>query len=555
MSVLRAARAVVVCSLLASCSASPKPATPKPDVAADEVPLFPGLGTLHRSVTTMSPEAQKYFDQGLAFMYAFNHDEAIRSFRKAATLDPKCAMAEWGIALANGPHINFPMLPPERAKAAHEAMARARTGAASPVERELIAALDKRYHDPEPEDRKPLDQAYADAMRGVYAAHPDDADIAALFAEAMMDLRPWDLWKDDGSPQPGTEEIVATLEKTIAKSPQHPLANHLYIHAVEASREPGRATAAADRLRTMQPGLGHLVHMPSHIDVRTGRWEEAIAANRAAIDADARYTALRPQQGFYRVYMAHNRHMLTLAAMMTGKSELAIKTIREMVEKVPPAFIKENAAVIDGFLGMPFEVLMRFGKWDAILAEPEPTANLPIARLLRRYARGVAFAAKGDLAHAREEQKLFLDARAQLPKDATFGNNAAHDLMLIAEHVLAGEILFNDGKQKEGIAELRLAVSSEDKLRYAEPPDWIQPVRHALGAALMRASLAKEAEDVYREDLTRLPNNVWSYQGLARSLRVQKRDAEAKDVEAKLAKAMVGADIELTSSCMCLPGI
>ncbi len=549
---MRGVYALFVC-WVAACA--PTPRAPAKPVVSEDVPLFEGLGTLHRPITTSSPEAQRYFDQGLAFLYAFNHDESIRSFRKAAALDPSCAMAEWGVALANGPHINFPMLPPARAKAAHAAMARAKTLSASPLERELIAALDKRYHDPEPDDRKPLDEAYAAAMRAVHEQHPDDADVGALFAEAMMDLRPWDLWLPDGKPQPGTEEIVRTLEKVLGKTPDHPLANHLYIHAVEASPSPERATAAAARLRKLQPGLGHLVHMPTHIDVRTGLWEEAIASNRAAIDADARYVAKRPEQGFYRIYMAHNRHMLTFAAMMTGKSELALKSIREMVAAVPAEFVKENASTIDGYLGMPFEVLMRFGKWDEILAEPQPPPMLPIARLLRRYARGVAYAAKGDLAHARDEQKAFLEGKTALAKDATFGNNSAHDLVAVAEHVLAGEILYRDGKQKEGIAELRTAVAMEDKLRYDEPPDWIQPVRHALGAALIKAGTPGDAEEVYREDLKRLPGNVWSLHGLARSLRVQKKDAEAKDVEARLAKALTGADIELTSSCMCLPGI
>jgi tetratricopeptide (TPR) repeat protein len=540
-----------------ACKGSTPPAVTANQPTVEDVPLFTGLGGHSRRVTTSSPEAQRYFDQGLAFLFAFNHDEAIRAFKKASALDPKCASAEWGVALANGPHINFAMLPPDRAKAAHEALARARalSGGASAVERALIAALEKRHHTPEPADRKPLDEAYAKAMGEVFAAYPDDADVGALYAEAMMDLRPWDLYAGDGKPQPGTEQIVSTLEGILAKAPNHPLANHLYIHAVEASPHPERAVAAADRLRTLTPGLGHLVHMPSHIDVRTGSWELAISSNRSAIDADTRYAAKRPQQGFYRVYMSHNRHMLTFAAMMTGRRALAIKSIREMVAEIPEDWRKANADIADGFLGMPFEVLMRFGEWEAILAEPEPSPLFPIARALRRYARGVAFAATGKLAEARVEQRALLDAKAKLGSDAAFGNNSAASLVAIAEHVLAGEILFRDGKQQEGIAELRLAAASEDQLRYDEPPDWIQPVRHALGAALVRAGMPKDAEAIYREDLGRLPHNVWSLHGLARSLRMQKKDAEAGDVEAKFLKARAGADIELTSSCMCLPGI
>ncbi|NUP07002.1 MAG: hypothetical protein HOW73_13190 [Polyangiaceae bacterium] len=539
-------------------SSTPEPAhAPVAAKARVDVPLFSGLGTHSRKITTASPMAQKYFDQGLAFLYGFNHDEAIRAFRKAAEIDPKCAMAQWGIALANGPHINFPMLPPDRAKAAHEALARAKqhVANATDVERGLIDALSQRYHTPEPEDRKALDQAYADAMRALYRAHRDDADVGALFAEAMMDLRPWDLWTVDGKAQPGTEEIVTTLETILAKAPNHPLANHLHIHAVEASRSPERAVASADRLRSLQPALGHMVHMPSHIDVRLGHWDAAIKANEAAIAADARYAAQRPNQGFYRIYMAHNHHLLTFAAMMTGKQELAIRNIREMVAGVPPDWLKENASFADGYVAMPFEVLMRFGEWEEILAAPEPPSYLPLSRAIRRYARGVAYAATGDLDHARTEQRAFLQAKTMVSKGATFGNNAAADLLAIAEHVLDGEIQFREGHHEQGILQLFTAAALEDKLRYDEPPDWILPVRHALGAALLKADMPKEAEAVYRVDLAKLPNNVWSLHGLARSLRLQKKDTDARAVEADLAKASSGSDIHLTSSCMCLPGI
>ncbi len=557
---IRNAKAMVTL-LVCACGCAPTTKGPadvdRAESPAEDVPIFEGLGAHRRPVTTTSKDAQRYFDQGLAFMYAFNHDEAIRSFRRAAALDPKCAMAEWGVAIANGPHINFPALPPERARAAHEALARAvaLSSGASEVERALIAALQKRHADPEPEDRKPLDEAYAGAMREVWRAHPHDADVGALFAEAMMDLRPWDLWTREGAPQPGTDEVVATLEAVLADSPQHPLANHLYIHAVEASPRPERADVAAERLRTLAPGLGHLVHMPTHIDVRTGRWDAAIASNRAAIVADARYAAKRPRQGFYRLYMSHNRHMLTFAAMMTARSKLSVETIGEMVAAIPAEWARENAGIADGFLAMPYEVRMRFGRWDEILAEPEPPEQFPLSRALRRYARGVALAAKGDVAAAREEQAAFLRAKAAIAEDATFGNNSARTLASIAERVLDGEILFREGKRAEGIAELRRAVAIEDGLRYDEPPDWIQPVRHALGAALLKAGRPVEAEEVYREDLARLPENAWSLHGLARSLRVQKKDDEAKLVEARLARATREADVELTSSCMCLPGI
>jgi len=550
-------RFTVLCVLsLAACAGHPPPRATgggPPAVARGEE-----LGGHTRRITTKSPAAQASFDRGLAYLFAFNHDEAIKSFTRATEQDPTCASAYFAIALANGPHINFPLLPPERARAAHEALARARAlaGGATDVERELIKALEKRHADPEPEDRKPLDLAYANAMRDVYRAFPNDSDVAALFAESLMDLRPWDLWKQsDGTPQPGTEEIIATLEGLLLRAPSHPLGNHLYIHAVEASPHPERALAAADRLRDLAPSLGHLTHMPSHIDVRTGAWEKAIVANQKAIVADDKYAKTAGKQGFYRLYMSHNRHMLTFAAMMTARSATAIATIGDMVQAIPADWIEENAAIADGFVAMPFEVWMRFGKWEAILSAKEPPQNLPIARALRHYARGVAYAVRGEIGNARGEQTAFLAAKKATPKEAFFGNNSAADLLTIAEHVLAGEILYLDGHRAEGIAQLRMASAVEDRLRYDEPPDWIQPVRHPLGAALLKAQLASEAETVYREDLARLPGNVWSLHGLARSLRVQKKDAEAVEVEKRLARATASSDIELTSSCLCLPGI
>jgi tetratricopeptide (TPR) repeat protein len=521
------------------------------------VPLFEGLGGLSRKVTTASPEAQRYFDQGLAFLYAFNHDEAIRSFRRAAVLDPKCAMAFWGVAVANGPHINNPVVPEDRAKAAWEALTRARAlvSSASGVERSLIDALASRYAWPPPEDRRPLEQAYADAMRGVWQALPEDADVGALFAESLADLRPWDLWTPDGKPQPGTEELVATLEAVLARDRKHPLANHLLIHAVEASPHPEKADRAADALRDLQPGLGHLVHMPSHIDVRRGRWQQAIDANAKAIEADRRYTARsRRPQGFYRLYMAHNHHMLAYGAMMTGQSELALATIRRMVADIPLEFVKENPWA-DGFLAMPLEVRMRFGRWDEILAETAFPDFAPISRALRRYARAVAYAAKGDVSSARKEEAAFLEARTRVPKEATFGNNSGSDVLGVAEHLMKGEILFRSGKRDEGLAALREAVAREDGLRYDEPPDWIQPVRHALGAALLQAGRHAEAETVFREDLARLPENGWGLYGLQRALQLQKKAGEAAAAEKRFDAVWRRADVRIKSPCLCLPGV
>lgn len=524
--------------------------------AASAPPLFDGLGGLSRAVTTTSPEAQRYFDQGLAFVYAFNHDEAIRAFSHAAKLDPSCAMAHWGVAYANGPHINNPVVPPDRAAAAWKAtgQAMAAAGAGTPVERALIDALVRRYADPQPEDRKPLDQAYADAMRKVWQANPKDADVGALFAEALADLRPWDLWTDEGKPQPGTEELVATLGAVIALDPKHPLANHLLIHAVEASPNPEKADGAADTLRDLQPGLGHLVHMPSHIDVRRGRWQQAIVANDKAIKADAAYTAKSAEPGFYRLYMSHNYHMLTYGAMMTGQSALALKTIRSMVAGIPLEFFKANPFA-DGFKAMPLETMMRFGKWNEILAEPLFPDFVPISRALQHYARAVAYSAKDDVESARREQAAFREARARVPAEATFGNNTGSDILDVAEHVMNGEILFRSGKIEEGIAALREGAKREDALRYDEPPDWIQPVRHPLGAALLQAGRFAEAEAVFREDLAKLPDNGWGLYGLGRALRLQRKNKEAAEVEERFKRVWKDADVKLRSACLCLPGV
>ncbi|HZU39312.1 MAG TPA: hypothetical protein VFA18_25525, partial [Gemmataceae bacterium] len=343
-----------------------------PPASKPAEPHFSGLGPHYRKITTTSDSTQAYFDQGLAFLFGFNHDEAIRSFEAAVVGDPQCAMAYWGIALANGPHINNPIVDEAHAKAAWTALTKARALAnrSTKVEQALIEALGKRYADPQPADRKPLDEAYAKAMEEVRKAYPDDADVGALTAEALMDLRPWDQWTLAGQAQPGTAEVLRILNNVLEHSPRHPLALHLMIHAVEASPHPEKADVAAERLRDLQPALGHMVHMPSHIDVRRGRWHEAIIANEKAIAADAAYRKTVPQQGFYRVYMAHNHHMLAYAAMMVGQSKKATQAIKDMLAGIPEEVIKTSAPMIDGYYAMPYELHLRFGRWDAMLAEP-----------------------------------------------------------------------------------------------------------------------------------------------------------------------------------------
>ena len=527
------------------------------NAASSEVPLFQGLGPHHRTVTTKSPQAQKYFEQGLNFVFGFNHSGAIRSFKEAARLDPECAMAHWGVALASGPHINFPMVPPPMAEQAWAELklAQQHAGRGTPVERALIDALAKRYAQPQPEDRSPLDRAYADAMRAVWKAYPKDPDVGVLFAEAMMDLRPWDQWTPEGQAQPGTDEIIATLDAVIRLEPKHPFANHLYIHAVEASPHPERALAAADRLRDLQPGLPHNVHMPSHIDIRVGDWHKAITANLKAVEADKRYRILvGPPKDMVVVYAAHNGHMLSYAAMMTGQRELAMKHIRGMVAGLPEDFLKEYAMMAEGFVAMPYEVMIRFGLWDEILAAPDHPDYMVMTRAARLAARGIARSAKGDTGGARAEQAAYLEACKRVPAEETLGNNTAHGILAVMTPMLEGEILVREGNVDAGMAKLREAIKAEDVLKYDEPPGWILPVRHSLGATLIQAGRFGAAEEVSREDLKRLPENGWSLFGLSRSLKLQKKATEAAEVEARFKKIWRNADIELTSSCLCQPG-
>lgn len=530
-------------------------------VFADEtkktaVPLFDGLGNRSRKVQTRIATAQRYFDQGLMFMFAYNHDEAVRAFRQAVELDPGCAMAYWGIALASGMNYNDPSFTPEKAKVSSDALARAREKAAgeSDANKTLIDALARRYPDPAPKDRADAEKAYSEAMKVAWEKFSQDADIGALYAESLMNLRPWDLWTRDGKPQPETPEILRTLEAVLKLDPAHPLANHLHLHAVEASPEPGRADASADALRGKYPALGHLLHMPSHLDIRRGRWQQAEEANRLAILADSNYQKAVPEQGFYRMYMSHNFHMLTFAAMMQGESGLALSTIREMTAAVPKEWVavKANAAIVDGFAAMPLEVLKRFGRWDDILKEPEPPEVFPIARAMWHYNRGVAFAAKGQVKSAREAQTTFRAAVAKISGDATFGNNKAADLLAIADQILEGEIRFREGDMKGAITALEKAVTREDQLRYSEPPDWFVPARHSLGAILLRDRQAEAAEKVYREDLRRWPDNGWSLHGLARTLEVLGKKEEAAKVSERFKEVWKRADVKIQSSCFCV---
>jgi len=517
--------------------------------------LFDGMGSHQRRVTTTSSEAQKYFDQGLTWAFAFNHDEAIRSFKRAAELDPSCAMAWWGVALCNGPHINNPAMDEPRSREAREALQKARSLSAgcTPQERALIGALEKRYSAAMPTERAELDAAYAAAMREVWRQYPNDDDIGTLFAESMMDLRPWDLWTKQGTPQPGTEEVVATLERVLVLNPSHPGATHLYIHTMEASPNPEKAVAAADRLRTLVPAAGHLVHMPAHIDVRTGRWDQASLANERAMAADARYYKKSPRQGFYRLYMAHNPHFLAFASMMEGRRSAALKASDEMLHGIPGEAIETSPAMLDPYMSIRYDVLKRFGMWDEILREPAPPAVLPITTAMWRFNRAVALAAKHDVPAARAEQVRFREAVSAVPADAMMAINPAHTVLDIAARTLEAEINIAEGRSDEAIDQLREAVRIEDGLRYMEPPDWIQPGRHTLGAVLVSQGRYSEAEQVYREDLKAWPENAWGLLGLQQCADGQGRDGDSAALKDRVSRAWARADIKPGTTCLCVP--
>jgi tetratricopeptide (TPR) repeat protein len=541
----RIARSVILLTVffLCGCKSAEEPT----------ISLFENLGSHHHPITTNSELAQRYFDQGLILAYAFNHDAAAQSFREAVRLDPDCAMCYWGIALSLGPTINTPMSDeavPEAYESVQKALKLAEN--ASAEEKAYIRALEKRYL-PEPvEDRTQLDIAYADAMREVSKQYPDDTDAAALFAEALMDLHPWNYWTIDGSPQPWTPEILKVLESALAKDLNHPLANHLYIHAVEASPDPGRAEANADRLAGLVPGSGHIVHMPSHIYIRIGRYLDASLANEKAIEVDNKYVSLRHIHGVYTLaYVPHNHHFLWATTTMEGRSEYAIRKARDVASMADPEKMREPGyGILQHFFSLPLYSLVRFGKWDEILKEPRPAEDLIYPNGVWHYARGMAYARKGELEKAEKELEK-LKAKAadpSLEQVTLFDLNSTASILKIATEVLAGELAAERGEYKKAIGHLKTAVRLEDGLTFDEPPPWYHGVRQSLGAVLMDAGRVEEAKKFYREDLVRNPENGWSLFGLHKSLLAQGKVKEAEEVKKRFDKAWKRADVTLTAS-------
>jgi hypothetical protein len=521
----------------------------KPAPSGELAPRLQKLGTHTFPVTTRSRQAQLFVNQGVNLAYGFNHAEAGRAFSEAARLDPGCAMAYWGQALVLGPNINVPMTPEDEPKAYELAQKAVKLKAkATPRERAYIDALAHRYSGKK-EDRAARDRAYADAMRDVARRFPLDLDAATMYAEALMDLRPWNYWSRDGQPYAETGEIVATLEKVLAKNPGHPGANHYYIHAVEATRTPERAEAAADRLLKLMPGAGHMVHMPSHIYQRVGRYADAAASNEAAVQADEDYIAQCRAQGIYPMaYYPHNIHFLWFAATAEGRSATAIEAARKTAAQVTDEAL-DKVPILASFRVVPWYALTRFGKWDDMIAQSPPPDRFLYLKGNWHYARGLAFVAKGRLDEADKELAEVRRIAADKALDYTlFSPNTAAAIFAPAPEVLAGELAARRKDYDAAISHLERAVRLEDSLVYTEPSEWHYPPRHALAAVLLAAGRAKEAETVYWDDLSRNRDNGWSLFGLAESLRAQGKKDEAAAVQARFDKAWARADVKLTAS-------
>jgi tetratricopeptide (TPR) repeat protein len=521
--------AVVVCGML-SCFGVAAQEDHASHASTRPVTMVTGLGDLHHPVSTSNAQAQQFFDQGLRFIYAFNHDEAARSFQHAGELDPKLAIAYWGVAEAVGPNYNDPASA-DRFKAAHEAIQKAvdRSANASPSEQAYIQAMAKRFPADPNTDLKKAAGEYHDAMREVVKQFPDDLDAATLFAESGMNLHPWGLWHPDGTPEAGTDEIVATLESVLKRDPNHLGAVHYYIHTVEASPSPERALAGANKLASLAPGAGHIVHMPAHIYIRTGDYEAAVKTNEQAAAIDRSYIKATGTQGIYpMMYYSHNLHFIAMCSAMNGNYPEAKKNAEMLAKHVAPAV--KMMPPLEGFMTIPVAVEIRFHHWTEMLKMPQPDPAMKTATVFWHFGRGMALASTGEVSEAEAEYKVVSDAEAATPPDVVFAmpfNNKAKDIMKIAKDVLGAKVAMAKKDNAGAIVLLREAVAIQDTLKYGEPPDWFFPVRESLGAALLISGDTAEAEKAFREDLDRNPRNPRSLFGLHQALKAEKRDYDA----------------------------
>ncbi len=504
--------------------------------------LIYGMGDHRHPVSTTNPDAQRFFDQGLTLIYAFNHDEAVRSFKRAAELDPNLGMAYWGVALALGANINLPA-DPERERAAYEAIQKAiqLSVNAPDQEKAYINALAKRYSNDPEADLNKLALDYKNAMGELAKNYPDDLDAATLYAESMMNLRPWQLWNKDGTPAEGTEEIIFVLESVLKRNPNHIGANHYYIHAVEASSTPGRALPSAERLKTLAPSAGHLVHMPAHIYMRTGDYKSAVQANLEGAEADRNYIKNSGVKCIYPLmYYIHNLYFLSVAHAMQGRYLDAKRTADQLGEHVGP-HVKEMP-MLEFFMPTSTLIMVRFGRWDDILASPKPDSDMLITTAMWHFARGMAYAAAGKVNEAENERTQFASVAKTVPGDATWDLNSASSVLNIAGMVLDARIALARGDNKSAIEILRKAAEAEDALNYAEPPGWYIPVRESLGAVLLLNGDYSEAEGVFRADLERNPRSGRSLFGLSESLKAQGKEYSSQLVQEEFETAWKNAD-------------
>lgn len=547
----------IVCTAIIAmgCAAAPETAPPAttdpaaPPMATSSPTLMTGVGSHHHPMATSNPDAQRYFDQGFDLVFGFNHEEAARSFQRAAELDPKAAMPHWGIAWALGPNYNLDV-DDERAQKAHGAMQQALSlsGDGPPAERAYIDAMAIRFSADPKADRAALARRYADRMRDVSRQYPDDLDAATLYAESLMNLNAWKLWTLDGKPADKTEEIVAVLESVLARDPSHLGANHYYIHTVEASPRPGRALPSAVRLETLAPAAGHLSHMPAHVFARTGDHAGAARANMAGAEADREYLKTAPADGFYGMaYYPHNLHFLADSEMMRGRLAGARTAANEVAERLAPH--TAMMPMVESMITMQTAVLLRFGRHDEIIALAQPPASLPVELAWWRFARGVALARTGDADAAAKERTALTEATTHVPADALFGGTgleSASHVLAVAALVLDARLAWARGSQTESIGAWRRAVAAGDKLPYDEPPVWFYPLRESLGATLLLTGQAVEAERVFREDLVRHPRNARSLFGLHQSLVKQGKTADAEWVQRAFDEAWKDADTTLS---------